>query len=210
MAQISRNKILEAALTLLDSEGEAFSMRRLGKALNVDAKAIYYYYPNKDSLLNATLKHALQELQRSDVTSPTWQGELTALAHAYANLAAAHPNIVPLMLRLDGTMPAAFDLMEPVVAILARTSLPERYILHVVELFVSFLPSYMIEDGTEHLDDDGLLEHLRTLPTEQYPAIHQLLSRLLPGDLQTDHDVQIDILIWGIEKLIENGIENRT
>ncbi|MEL6407350.1 MAG: TetR/AcrR family transcriptional regulator C-terminal domain-containing protein [Chloroflexota bacterium] len=204
MAQITRDKILEVTLALLDSEGEAFSMRRLGKALNVDAKAIYYYYPNKNSLLNATLKYAIQELQVPDVGLATWQEELTALAHTYSKLAETHPNIVPMMLRLDGTMPAAFDLMEPVVEILARTRLPERYILQVVELFVSFLPSYMIEDGTEHLDDDGLLAHLQTLSTEQYPAINKVISTLQPSDLQIDSDTQIKIIIWGIEKLIAN------
>ncbi|GEM_PF-3123158 len=204
MTQISKEKILEATLALLDSEGEAFSMRGLGRALNVDAKAIYYYYPNKDSLLNATLKHAMQEVQLPKVTGNTWQAELTSLAHTYANLATAHPNLVPIMIRLDGTMPAAFDLMEPVVEILAKTSLSERHILHVVELFVSLLPSYMIEDGTEHLDNEGLLTHLRTLTKEQYPAINRLISRLQPTDSLTDDDIQINIIIWGIEKLVEN------
>jgi len=204
MTQITKDKILETALALLDQDGEAFSMRRLGKALGVDAKAIYYYYPNKDSLLNAILEHAMQELQQPDVTLVTWQEELKALAHAYVNLVIAHPNIVPIMLRLDGTMPAAFDLMEPVVKILTKTPLPKHNVLQVVELFVSFLPSYMIEDGTEHLDDEGLLAHLQSLPTERYPSINQLISGLQSRDMQADIDIQINIIIWGIEKLIEN------
>jgi len=204
MAQITQEKILETTLALLDSEGDSFSMRRLGKALNVDAKAIYYYYANKDSLLNATVKYAMEELQMPDMAEVTWQEQLRAFSYTYTDLAQKHPNIVPIMIRLDGTMPVAFDLIEPIVEILAKTALPEHHILQVIELFISLLPSYMIEDETENLDDEGLMAHLRTLATEQYPAINRLMSNLQPHDLQSDRDIQINMIIWGIEKLIEN------
>ncbi|NDJ87139.1 MAG: helix-turn-helix transcriptional regulator, partial [Chloroflexi bacterium] len=68
MTQMSPEKITRQALELIDREGSAFSMRRLGKALGVDAKAVYYYFPSKDKLIDAVLQHALTEMVLPDFT----------------------------------------------------------------------------------------------------------------------------------------------
>ena len=50
-AKISREEILEAALTLLESDGLAtLSMRNLAAKLGVNASSLYHHFSNKDSL----------------------------------------------------------------------------------------------------------------------------------------------------------------
>jgi AcrR family transcriptional regulator len=41
-------RILQAALSLLEEQGEAFSMRALAQRLGVDAMALYHYYAGKE------------------------------------------------------------------------------------------------------------------------------------------------------------------
>ena len=44
---LDSDTILQAALTLLEKQGEAFSMRALAQSLGVDAMAVYHYYAGK-------------------------------------------------------------------------------------------------------------------------------------------------------------------
>ena len=53
---LSRDRIVGAALALVDHEGLALCMRRLAAALGVDPMAIYYYLPNKAALEDAIVE----------------------------------------------------------------------------------------------------------------------------------------------------------
>ena len=53
-APLSRERIVNAAVELLDERGlTGFSMRALGERLGVEAMAIYHYFPNKQTLVEA-------------------------------------------------------------------------------------------------------------------------------------------------------------
>ena len=50
---LNRDRIATAALELVDREGlDALSMRKLGKALGVQAMSLYRYFDSKDALLD--------------------------------------------------------------------------------------------------------------------------------------------------------------
>jgi AcrR family transcriptional regulator len=59
---LTREKIVEKALGILDAEGvEGLSMRRLGEALGVEAMALYHHFPNKDAILDSVLARIIEE-----------------------------------------------------------------------------------------------------------------------------------------------------
>lgn len=61
-APLTREKIIEKALEILDADGvEGISMRRLGDALGVEAMALYHYFPNKDAILDGVLERIIAE-----------------------------------------------------------------------------------------------------------------------------------------------------
>ncbi len=73
---LTREKIVEKAIELLDAEGvEGISMRHLGEALGVEAMALYHHFPNKDAILDAVVTRIIEE------TAPEPIGDLgSALA----------------------------------------------------------------------------------------------------------------------------------
>ena len=59
---LSRERILDTALVLVDEEGiETLSMRKLGQALGYEAMSLYNHVANKDDLLDGILDLVLAE-----------------------------------------------------------------------------------------------------------------------------------------------------
>ena len=69
--QLSRDKVLRAAVDLVDEQGlGALSMRRLGERLGVEAMSLYRYVKGKQDLLNGVHGSILEEVPRPPATSP--------------------------------------------------------------------------------------------------------------------------------------------
>ena len=63
-APLSRERVLEAALELVDREGiDALSMRRLGQVLGVEAMSLYNHVANKGDLLDGMIDIVFGEIE---------------------------------------------------------------------------------------------------------------------------------------------------
>src|SRR4051812_14935492 len=91
---LTAEKIRTEALRLIDADGlDAFSTRKLGAALGCEAMAIYWYYPSKESLLDAVVDELVGKIGAGAPTAhKDWIDALRSLAHAYRKLAHKHPN----------------------------------------------------------------------------------------------------------------------
>ena len=60
-AALNREKVLQAGLKLADEHGvEELSMRKLAKALGVEAMSLYNHVANKDDVLDRILDRVLE------------------------------------------------------------------------------------------------------------------------------------------------------
>jgi AcrR family transcriptional regulator len=65
---LSRERIVEAALALIDEQGlAAFSTRKLGERLGCQAMSIYHHFPSKQHLLDALVDHAMASIDTEPV-----------------------------------------------------------------------------------------------------------------------------------------------
>lgn len=88
-AAITRDKILDAALEILERDGlGGVSMRALARALEVDPMALYHYFEDRDALLAAAAARAYRGLDADAGTRGTWRERLRSLAVAYVELLA--------------------------------------------------------------------------------------------------------------------------
>ena len=79
--QLSQDIIIDQAKQLMLENGKPPSIRALSAALNVDAMAIYYYFKNKDALLEAVTVSLINEIH--DPKSQYWQQEIYELSKSY-------------------------------------------------------------------------------------------------------------------------------
>jgi AcrR family transcriptional regulator len=62
-AQLSRERVLRTAVAFADRHGlEALSMRKLGQELGASAMSAYYYFPNKERLLDGMVDAVFSEI----------------------------------------------------------------------------------------------------------------------------------------------------
>ena len=86
---LSRERILRAALSLVDAEGiDALSMRKLGALLGVEAMSLYRYVPSKAALLDALHERLLSELPPQ--TASGWREALRERVHDLKQLVKAY------------------------------------------------------------------------------------------------------------------------
>lgn len=121
---LTRTKVLETALAVVDAEGlAALSMRRLGKELGVEAMSLYHHVRDKDDLVNGV---NLLVLGRLDVDSDgmTWHEAIEAFALRLYEAYLPRPDLARA---LSWTTPSDGDVlvtMERVLARLAESGLP--------------------------------------------------------------------------------------
>jgi len=91
---LSRERILEAAMSLADREGlDAISMRRVGAELGVEAMSLYRHVPNKEALLAGLRSLMLEEVRHHDGPSGDWKERLRVVMRSYRDACLRHPAI---------------------------------------------------------------------------------------------------------------------
>ena len=209
-ARLSRQKVLEAATRLVDSDGiDALTMRRLAHALGCDPMALYRYAANRAAVLDGVAETVLAGLViPSEGTD--WEHVLRRAGHDFRRLALDHPNVVPLIvarplatplgLRPVGTLKP----LERILALLVEAGFPPDEALHVYRAYVGLLYGHVINELHEVLVDaqatDALLRlGLDRLPPDEFPHIRSVADALLAGyDGEAELNRSLDILLDGL------------
>ncbi|MFF5207744.1 TetR/AcrR family transcriptional regulator C-terminal domain-containing protein [Streptosporangium sp. NPDC000396] len=110
---LSRERILEAALHIADSQGlRRLTMRRLGDALQVEAMAIYHHLPRgKEALMDALAEHVTTIHVEPGAT---WQDSARAWCRASRAALREHPGVLALALTKPAKGRAAIAIREQI------------------------------------------------------------------------------------------------
>ena len=81
---IEREKILDAALTLLNEVGlDHFSTRRLAERLGVQQPALYWHFKSKQEIVNGMAARLLARLRDAPLDGTDWRAWLGGMAKFY-------------------------------------------------------------------------------------------------------------------------------
>ncbi|APW39970.1 hypothetical protein RD110_24470 [Rhodoferax koreense] len=116
---LGRERILEAALALIDTHGpQAFNIRELARVLGVAPAAIYWHVPSRNELVSGAAALVLHGVA-DDIAPGRWQDRLRTLLQRYREVLQRHPRLAPLVAS-EMLCNAAFDavLLDHVVHLL--------------------------------------------------------------------------------------------
>src|SRR6185503_7862605 len=204
---LSRDRILAAALELVDEQGiEALSMRKLGQSLGYEAMSLYNHVANKDDLLDGILDLVLAEME-----PPDRDGGLPAIRSAALSAHEAlkrHPWAATMLMAPTRIRPARIQYMDALLASLRHAGLSADTTYHAYHVLDAHIVGFSLWASThgkmpEHIEDArAWFEEM--IPVATLPYLHE--HGLQHLDEGPHHDVSafeygLDLLLGGFERL---------
>jgi AcrR family transcriptional regulator len=214
---LSRERIVEASIELLDSSGEGgLTFRTLSERLATGPGAIYWHIANKSDLLTAACDAIIARTMNAPLASVTPDGTPQAvirlLALALFDAIDAHPWVGSALTRAPGQLPM-IRIVERLGRQIRALGVPDEE--HWVT--ASALLNYILGVGgrnaangqlarTQGLDRSDFLEAVSTvwsqLDPAEYPFARSLAAPLRVHDDRADFLAGIDLILRGIDTLV--------
>ncbi|MDG3086518.1 TetR/AcrR family transcriptional regulator [Vibrio hannami] len=140
--QLSSEAIMEIAKDLMKQEGKIPSIRKLAASLDVDAMAIYYYFENKNKLLEAITTSLVKEIYLPQ-ESANWESELQALCASYLKLLSDYPGLLETLLSMKVEGPAGV-FAERFMAVIKPLELSDESSTDALHLLVDYLHGFAL------------------------------------------------------------------
>ncbi|MGF1472798.1 MAG: TetR/AcrR family transcriptional regulator C-terminal domain-containing protein [Rubrobacteraceae bacterium] len=196
---LSRERILDAAMSFVDREGlEALSMRKLGAELGVEAMSLYNHVPSKGALLDGMVEVLLQRVEVPP-ESEDWETRVREAYRRFRQLAHAHPNVFPLLIvRPPDTMDGAW-LVEAFLETLHQAGFDPRAALQAYRTLTSFTVGYIISElrGFAMEPGDGRTG-AQGLTAEDFPRLHELSPELGYIDRDAEFEAGLNTILSGL------------
>jgi TetR/AcrR family tetracycline transcriptional repressor len=200
---LSRQRILETALRLVDAHGiEALNMRGLAAELGVDPMAIYHHVPGgKDALLSGLVELVFADLRAPQIEDATWEEQVLACAHAYYEVVRAHPYLIWYITGNVALVEQAFFSAnnEQLYAALFKAGLDASEVLHAASLIVDYLHGYSL--GDIQPADQNAWAHLEQAVSDEFPLTRRVLAAAQPQAPSFDYG--LSIILMGIKALVQ-------
>jgi len=133
--------ILKSAKTLLQKEKKLPSIRKIAQELEIDPMSIYYYFPNKNSLLEAITISLMTNIYEPRKDKCLWKKELELLCQSYLKLLDDYPELLEVMLKMESVGPANV-FIKYLESILNPLSLNEKDFYSALCLLADYLHGF--------------------------------------------------------------------
>jgi TetR/AcrR family transcriptional regulator, tetracycline repressor protein len=200
---LSRERVLEEALALLDREGlEHFSMRRLAKLLGVTPMALYNHVGGKQDLLQGVADRVIEQV-KYPAERKDWCEGIRDCFRALRNACIAHPSAVPLVESAKVLPASAFRAMEITLSALQSAGLGPNDSLRAYSLLMTFTlgqVSYKIKGWSRGVDPAAALKEGRIAPST-FPAVVQAAS-IGNWDFDASFEFGLSVILAGLKELL--------
>jgi AcrR family transcriptional regulator len=195
---LSRERILRAALALVDRQGlDALTMRTLGDALSVEAMSLYRYVSGKADVLEGIADRVVGEFE---LPAPGigWRAGLRQVADSVWRVTERHPHVTPLLLETPTSAPGALAFAEGVMGLIGRAGFGPSEAHRIYRLTQAYaLGSALMFHASP--SPKAIRATARLLATtDRYPLLRRALARTRAIDRRADYLAGIDLLLGAL------------
>lgn len=199
---LSRDRIADAALTLIDEEGlENCSMRRLGARLGVEAMALYHHFAGKGELMDAVMDRLLDEIDLPARESVAPLARLRRAVTSWRGVAIRHPRAYPLLAGRRFNTERAFRFYEELLQAFADLGLDARETARWFRLLGGFASGAGMADvaSREAASDATALRLEHEADAIAYPHVRAIAPHLRVQALDDVFEHGLDVLFAALE-----------
>jgi AcrR family transcriptional regulator len=209
-APLSREAIVDAAITLLDREGlDGFSMRSLADELGTGPATLYWHVRGRSELLTMVIDRVIAEVEVPEPEPERWQDQVKELGREMRRTMGRHRDVARLTFGQIPVGPNATIVSERTLAILRSAGLPSRTCAYALDLLSLYVGSIAFEDSLglqsptgEDLAPEEVIEMIRgywaSLPAEKFPNTLALLDELMAGSPDERFEWGLDVIVRGL------------
>jgi AcrR family transcriptional regulator len=205
---LSKERIVEAAIEILDTDGEsALTFRALTARLATGAGAIYWHVANKNDLLAAVTDDVIARVITEVVSGADPSEASRAVALGVFDAIDAHPWVGSQLAR-EPWQPAMLQILESVGSQLQALGVPERAQFNCASALVNYVLGLAGQYAAavrllpRDTDRSAFLSTVAArwaqLDPAQYPFVHQVATQLPGHDDREQFLAGIDLILAGI------------
>jgi AcrR family transcriptional regulator len=201
---LTRERVIQAALEIMDAEGlEAVTMRRIARALGVEAMSLYNHVRDKDDLLDGVCARVLSEFRVPQ--DEDWRKAVRLGALEYRRVLLAHPEVMTLFAEEHGpfSSPESLQPIEFALDAFHRAGMDAEQSAQAFHVFGGFIQGFVQmqlgspgSKGPGHGHNHLALEQL--LQSGNLPRLAEALPYFIGCDFDQQFDFGLDLLIDGI------------
>ena len=204
---LSRDRVLRTAIDLADQGGiESLSMRRLGRALGVEAMSLYNHVANKEDLLDG-----LADILVGEIQVPTgggdWKAAMRRRAISAREMLARHPWAGGLIESRTNVSSTRSRYAEAVVGSLRQAGFSVEMAIHAFFTLDSYIYGFAVQEqnlpsGTPE-ELAGVAETMLAAAAE-YPYLRELIVEhvLKFGfDYAKEFEFGLDLMLHALEQV---------
>ena len=198
---LSRQRILDAAIALLERDGAAaLSMRRLAGELGVEAMSLYHHIEGRGELLRELSERLFRPLEAIEPAA-NWRETCRRFANALRGIAVTRPATFQLMGLQPLETPLALRPIEILLGSLVGDGFSPGEALTVYRSVASYARGYALAEVagfTVDAADREARERLRTLPADDFPVLNGRVDELAAVDADGSFERGLDALLRGL------------
>ena len=209
---LSRHRIIEASIALLDSSGESgLTFRALSEQLATGPGAIYWHIPSKSELLTAACDAIVARAMNAPLVGATPEAIIRALALGMFDAIDAHSWVGSALARAPGQLPMV-RILERIGQQVGALGVPDEQQWATVGALLNYILGVGGQNAANGqfaqahgLDRSDFLEAVSAawsqLEPDQYPFARSMAAQLRTHDDRMDFLAGIDLILGGIRAL---------
>ena len=212
-APLSRERVLETAVTLADRHGlEWLSMRKLADELGVAAMSLYYYVPNKLDLVDGMIDIVFGEIEPPS-PDVDWKTAMRRRAVSTREALNRHRWAVGQMEGRSSHGPSNLRLHDAVLGCLRGAGFSLEMTVHAYSVQDAYIYGFLLQeaDMTPETSDDFAATAEQQMETYKdvladYPYLVEVVGGHVAKagyDYETEFLFGLDLILAGLDKLRE-------
>jgi AcrR family transcriptional regulator len=212
-AALSRELVLQTAFRLADRGGlQSVSMRKLGQELGVEAMAMYYYFANRDQIVDGIVDLVFAEIDLPS-SDGNWKAAMRRRAISLRDVLLGHRWAIGLMesRRIGG--PANLRHHDAVIGSLRSGGMDLEMAAHAYSLLDSYTYGFALTKMTLPFDTGEEIAEvahgmLQSFDPNDYPHLVEMMGHALePGyDYLDEFEYGLDAILDGLERALASSL----
>jgi AcrR family transcriptional regulator len=205
---LNRERVLLAAIALADENGiESLTMRKLGKAVGVEAMSVYNHVANKEDLLDGMIDVVFREIELPS-RQDSWQTAMRQRAISIRTALSRHRWAIGLMESRTSPGPATLRHHDAVIGCLREAGFSVELAAHAYSALDSYIYGFALQERglpfSTPAESSAIAQAmLARFPADEYPHLAELtLGHVLQAgyDYGNEYGFGLDLILDGLER----------